>query len=172
MNAASIAVWSCPNRSICHRRTYRTGTMRGIAVLLGLTAAISVTRAFGQPFVTVVGANGTILHTSDAGASWVLQTSGTTAALNAVDFISPLEGWAAGEAGTILHTSDGGFTWSAQSSGTDTTLYDLVAIVPEPQTAEMLLAVAVAVALVWRRHPERYIVCVNRYVRYRMHFPN
>ena len=98
----------------------------------------------------IVGASGTILHTNDAGNSWVLQSSGITKHLNAVDFISATEGWAAGESGTILHTSNGGLTWHPQISGTDRTLYDIVAVVPEPASS-VLAVVGCALVLVRRR---------------------
>lgn len=39
-------------------------------------------------------------------ADWNLQNSGTTVNLNAVDFISPLNGVVVGDAGKILKTTD------------------------------------------------------------------
>ena len=50
--------------------------------------------------------------------TWTAQTSGTVSALNAVDFVDSLHGWAVGAAGTIVATADGGATWTAQTSGT------------------------------------------------------
>lgn len=71
----------------------------------------------------IVGAAGTILHTSD-GSRWTAQASGTTASLRDVDFVDALSGWAVGGAGphyathaTILHTWDGGASWTIQASG-------------------------------------------------------
>jgi photosystem II stability/assembly factor-like uncharacterized protein len=57
-----------------------------------------------------VGTAGTILHTTDSGATWTQQPSGTSETLFAVRFTSPTTGWTAGAAGTILNTSDGGLT--------------------------------------------------------------
>ncbi|MDZ4659839.1 MAG: YCF48-related protein [Bythopirellula sp.] len=94
----------------------------------------------------IVGAKGTILHTSDAGNSWIMQASGTTNLLNAVDFINESEGWAVGESGIILHTSNGGLSWLPQNSGTDRTLHDIVAVVPEINTF-ILAAIALAIAM-------------------------
>lgn len=49
------------------------------------------------------------LHTF--GQSWSTQTSGTSAALTSVYFISATHGWAVGTGGTIVSTTDGGLTW-------------------------------------------------------------
>ncbi len=69
----------------------------------------------------VVGNSGEILTTTDAGTTWTHQTSGTIFNLNAVWFVSALEGWAVGSSGTALHTLDGGQTWAtaATSAGED-----------------------------------------------------
>ena len=65
---------------------------------------------------TCVGANGTILKTTDSGSSWGQQESGTTADLRSVFFyLNELSGWAAGDGGIILHTRDGAdrpFRWT------------------------------------------------------------
>ncbi len=66
----------------------------------------------------VVGGNGIVRHTTDAGASaWTGQTTGTQFELLSVDFISATEGYACGRQGVMLHTSDGGINWAAQYSG-------------------------------------------------------
>lgn len=56
----------------------------------------------------VVGDNGTIMHTADAGKSWTYQIAPTAERLEAVCFTSSTEGWAVGAGGTILHTISGG----------------------------------------------------------------
>lgn len=62
----------------------------------------------------VVGDQGTILHTVDAGGSWVAQTSFSTAyTLTAVAFSTVASGIVVGSAGRILRTTNGGTTWSA-----------------------------------------------------------
>ena len=70
-----------------------------------------------------VGWEGTILATSDGGATWEKQTSGTPEPLFAVHFVDAQTGWAVGWEGTILATSDGGATWEKQTSGTSRDLY-------------------------------------------------
>ena len=63
---------------------------------------------------------GTILATTDGGATWSVQTptGASVAGLSAVAFKGPTHGWAVGGQGTILATTDGGATWNAQNSGT------------------------------------------------------
>lgn len=73
----------------------------------------------------VVGGDGTILHSTDGGASWTEQDSGAPRPLMALHFVDALQGWAVGgelayapKAMTeILHTRDGGATWWAQATG-------------------------------------------------------
>jgi photosystem II stability/assembly factor-like uncharacterized protein len=56
-----------------------------------------------------VGLAGEILHSTDAGITWLDQTSGTSANLNDVSFASDaMRGIAVGESGTILWTANGG----------------------------------------------------------------
>lgn len=59
---------------------------------------------------------GRILHTSDAGATWSVQVSGTDFTLTGVSFPDDRTGWVVGDRGTILHTTDGGRTWVRQQS--------------------------------------------------------
>ncbi len=61
----------------------------------------------------VVGAQGTILHTTDAGGTWTAQVSNATSfTLHAVAFTSPTNGIVVGTAGVILRTTNGGATWT------------------------------------------------------------
>ena len=85
---------------------------------------------YGLSFISpqegwVVGGNGTILHTSDAGAHWTDQSSSTTAALYAVQFLTERRGTAVGAVGTVLATEDGGATWVAQETQGSVTLFDV-----------------------------------------------
>jgi photosystem II stability/assembly factor-like uncharacterized protein len=57
-----------------------------------------------------VGKNGTIIHSSDGGNSWVMQISGVDTTLYDVDFADSLRGIIAGD-GVVLYTRDGGNTW-------------------------------------------------------------
>ena len=57
---------------------------------------------------------GTILHTTDGGATWANQASGTTEPLNAVRFLDASHGWAVGN--VMLWTNDGGASWHKGNS--------------------------------------------------------
>src|SRR5262249_51734634 len=68
-----------------------------------------------------VGEAGTILHTVDGGAHWIIQPSGTTVKLGGVSFTDNKNGAAAGYdeftgAASVLRTTDGGSTWVATYS--------------------------------------------------------
>jgi len=66
-----------------------------------------------------------LLVTQICFAQWYQQTSGTTANLNAVQFIDINNGWAVGDSGIILHTTNGGQEWLTQISGTSLSLFDV-----------------------------------------------
>jgi photosystem II stability/assembly factor-like uncharacterized protein len=65
----------------------------------------------------VVGDTGTILKSTDTGATWTPLTSGTSTTLHGVYFLDPDEGVAVGDNGTILRTTDGGAGWQSVASG-------------------------------------------------------
>ena len=70
----------------------------------------------------VVGDTGTMLKSTDAGATWTPLTSGTSMALHGIYFFDPNEGIAVGDSGTILRTTDGGAAWQSVTSGVVDTL--------------------------------------------------
>jgi photosystem II stability/assembly factor-like uncharacterized protein len=59
-----------------------------------------------------VGALGTVMRTTDAGATWTAVTSGTANDLQSAWFTSATRGWIAGNGGVVLKTSDGGASWT------------------------------------------------------------
>ncbi|PYL76868.1 MAG: hypothetical protein DMF26_05475 [Verrucomicrobia bacterium] len=59
----------------------------------------------------VVGDAGTILKSTDAGATWALLASGTTNMLHDVYLLDPDQGITVGDRGSILRTTDGGAMW-------------------------------------------------------------
>jgi hypothetical protein len=81
----------------------------------------------------VVGSDGAIVATSDGGATWSAQASGSGADLFGVTFADATHGWAVGwdafssnpQHGVILATSDGGANWHTQVAGRDEWLYDV-----------------------------------------------
>ena len=64
-----------------------------------------------------VGGGGTLLASTDGGATWAPQISGVSTALNGVAFTGAHDGWAVGAHGAIVATTDGGTTWTPQASG-------------------------------------------------------
>ncbi len=80
--------------------------------------------------VWAVGVGGAILHSTDAGATWSAQQSGTLAELDSVSFVDAQHGWVCGNSdllepgvGTLLATTDGGVSWTDSTpSGLGTAL--------------------------------------------------
>jgi photosystem II stability/assembly factor-like uncharacterized protein len=73
----------------------------------------------------VVGRHGTILRTTNGGATWTAQTSPDTASLYQPCFTDANNGVVVGIKGTIIRTTDGGATWTNIPSGTTEDLYGL-----------------------------------------------
>ena len=70
----------------------------------------------------VAGDTGTILKSTDAGATWAPLASGTSTALHRIYFFSPDEGVVVGDGGLILRTTDGGAGWQSVASGVEDSL--------------------------------------------------
>lgn len=64
-----------------------------------------------------VGFSGTIVHTTDGGASWGSQTAPNGGTLNGVYSVNANECWAVAGNETIIHTSAGGANWEIQHEG-------------------------------------------------------
>jgi photosystem II stability/assembly factor-like uncharacterized protein len=71
----------------------------------------------------VVGDDGKIYTTSNAGTNWNLAVSNTTSDLQDFYMSASGEGRAVGYDGTIIHTTDFGSNWSVETSPTTQTLY-------------------------------------------------
>ena len=75
-----------------------------------------------------VGSGGTLLRSSDGGATWTAQSAALgagTAELYGVHFASATVGWVVVVGGFVKKTTNGGGTWSAQTVNTSTDLYDV-----------------------------------------------
>ena len=72
---------------------------------------------------TMVGDDGTILHTSNGGTKWIAQSSGTNEDLFESLFIDSNLGKIVGSNATILHTTNGGIAWTIQTACTNEDLY-------------------------------------------------
>lgn len=66
--------------------------------------------------------SGKILRTTDAGASWTVQASGTTNAIMDLHFVDELHGFACATGSVALRTDDGGETWTLLTLPTGTSL--------------------------------------------------
>ena len=83
----------------------------------GTTNNLNGAYLLGEGTGFIVGEAGTILKTTDLGATWAPLTSGTTTTLNGVYLFDPAVGVAVGEQGLILRTTDGGTVWQTVASG-------------------------------------------------------
>ena len=71
------------------------------------------------------GGDGTIIRTTDGGATWTNQWTGTPHHFWGVCFTDANTGTVVGRGGIILRTTDGGATWDSLSSGTTNDLWDV-----------------------------------------------
>ena len=70
----------------------------------------------------VIGDNGSIARTTNAGVVWKPIQSGVTSTLRSIYITNDSTGWIAGDSGIILKTTDGGLTWAPQTSGVNSNL--------------------------------------------------
>lgn len=73
----------------------------------------------------IVGSGGFITKTTNAGAEWIQQNSGTNFTLTSVCFTNQNSGWICGDEGLILKTTNGGSDWFSLISGTTEHLTDI-----------------------------------------------
>src|SRR5882762_10812717 len=83
----------------------------------GTTNNLNGAHLLGSGTGFIVGEAGTILKTTDLGATWALLISGTSATLHGVYLFDFDQGVAVGEQGLILRTTDGGAVWQTVASG-------------------------------------------------------
>jgi hypothetical protein len=70
----------------------------------------------------IIGNEGKVALTMDAGKTWSVITLSTTANLRGIYFCDKNNGWVAGDSGVIFRTQDGGYKWALQKSGITTDL--------------------------------------------------
>jgi len=70
--------------------------------------------------VVAVGFFGTVYVSTDGGATWTLQSSGTQKSLYDVSMADARRGWSVGQRGLILRTEDGGQSWAPQVNAKET----------------------------------------------------
>jgi photosystem II stability/assembly factor-like uncharacterized protein len=79
----------------------------------------------------IAGDWGTILKTTNGGASWTSQSTGTSRFLRSLCFVNSNTGYAAGTFGTIIKTSDGGSTWSTLESYGESATFNSIFFIDE-----------------------------------------
>jgi photosystem II stability/assembly factor-like uncharacterized protein len=82
----------------------------------------SITFVSGGSTGYAVGNAGSVLKTTDGGATWLAQTSLGSNDLKCVFFANSSNGWIVGVGGAIYYTTNGGNNWTAQTSGTTSNL--------------------------------------------------
>jgi photosystem II stability/assembly factor-like uncharacterized protein len=99
---------------------YRLEAQYGHATVLAIDAAdASNAWAVGYPG---------ILHTTNGGDSWAVESASAGGLLNDVAVVSPTVAWAVGDGGTIMKTSNGGATWAVQGAGVSVNLRKVAAV--------------------------------------------
>lgn len=83
--------------------------------LAAVTQMSAVTHAGAR--LVAVGIRGLIVTSDDGGISWTQRAVPVSSDLLAVQFATPLEGWAVGHDGVVLHSADGGVSWIKQLDG-------------------------------------------------------
>lgn len=76
----------------------------------------------------VSGESGTILKTTDAGATWTDLNTGVSNSvyLYSLYFLNENDGFAVGDASTIIHTNDGGVTWTDYNTTASANFRDII----------------------------------------------
>jgi photosystem II stability/assembly factor-like uncharacterized protein len=102
----------------------------------GTAASLNAIEAVDTLTAWAVGAEGTIIKTTDGGSSWLPQDSGTSLALADISAVNGNTAWAVGGdsatgAFIVLKTIDGGETWENIAEGTGYMLTEIEAVSAE-----------------------------------------
>lgn len=84
--------------------------------------AVSTATAYAIGVTFFPSATGFIIKTTDGGANWAQNTTGTISNPNDIDMIDSAMGFVTGDGGMILATINGGTNWNPRTSGTSDTL--------------------------------------------------
>jgi photosystem II stability/assembly factor-like uncharacterized protein len=82
-----------------------------------------------------VGGNGKIIKSTDDGASWIIQSSGTTNDLHSIYFapyaylVEAHRGYIGGANGTVIRTTNSGASWNVVNTGSTQNINDVIELV-------------------------------------------
>ncbi|MDM4768393.1 YCF48-related protein [Pelomonas sp. SE-A7] len=116
-NLANVKGLVCSGASStgwCWQQPKPTGNERTDLLMLSATSGF------------MVGENGEIFRTTDAGTTWTAVPSGVTSTLRSISFSSDKDGWIVGDYGALLRTSDGGATWTLSKIAETDSYYNSV----------------------------------------------
>ena len=85
--------------------------------------AISATDIWSVGVTFFPNPSGLIIHSTDGGSSWALQSLGTISYTYDVEAVDANTIYVCGDAGYIVATTDGGTTWNGQTTGTTDILW-------------------------------------------------
>ncbi|MCW2920135.1 MAG: hypothetical protein JWL76_9 [Thermoleophilia bacterium] len=109
-----------PTRAAMAQETWTFASQRAATGV-----ALNDIEAYSRNVAWAVGDNGTILKTTDGGATWPAQASGVADHLRTVQVIDASTVWVVGNGGRVLKTTNGGTTWTPVNAGTAVNLYDV-----------------------------------------------
>jgi photosystem II stability/assembly factor-like uncharacterized protein len=90
----------------------------------GTTAALFEVEFIGADTGYAAGESGTMLHTTDGGATWTIQYTGAWY-IQAMQFFNGMKGYFAGNGGEFGVTQDGGISWTTFLTATTNDLRDM-----------------------------------------------
>src|SRR5207244_2432999 len=113
--------WQFVSSSALHPRGRVARALAPAFAWACLGVALSVAPSHAQCF-NAVGSGGTVVQSTDGGATWSAKASGTSEQLNAVRFMDGQNGWVAGTNGYVARTTNGGTSWTPVGLGTGSDL--------------------------------------------------
>jgi photosystem II stability/assembly factor-like uncharacterized protein len=118
-----------PQRDSAGALLFRTFEQRGLPVqsdwyAFGTTILYDI-EIISRDSLWVIGSNGTLASSTDAGSTWRAPSIPVRPTFYGVAFSDRVHGLVVGSAGTILRTTDAGVTWTAESSTVTSVLYDV-----------------------------------------------
>ena len=112
-------VW-CVGNGGAFLKSVSGGTVWSVATISSFD--INCIFVFDEFRAILAGTGGNIMKTTDGGANFSAETSGTSQDIKSIYFLNDVTGYICGGAGMIRKSTDGGTSWFALSSGTSANL--------------------------------------------------